>query len=407
WLAAQNTTNIVVAGGATATYPDPSLRTASGTELSRTLYGRVTFTNDWEVTTISTATGHPWILAAGSSADGRHLTGQQGNSKWLLQIEEGAYARFTSALLDSARGNVQVAGVLEVTGTIEFDSESTGKSWLGDEGYEGVIKANRILKKGNYEVNIRQTRLIVGAGGFGCAPEVTGLYFRNATNLTLTAEADMEIFSPFSSASKYDWGVYISPDTAFTIDTGTNTVTWGGAVRGSTRSTIIKTGTGTLVFTNGCVTTGASGMTKNHIDTIVSNGTLRVEAPASCGLASGTITVEGGATLAIGDGVTVLPSMVLESGSTIVFGRDAAVNESKTIALGGAVTMKLTGDYTGVRADTDVVLGTLAEGADLSLVTADLTELKPNPGWRSELAVEDSRLILRLIQRKGLVLQIR
>ena len=399
WLAMQNTTNIVFAGGAVATFPEPSLRTASGTTLSRTLYGRFTFTNDWEVTTVSTAIGHPWILAAGSSADGRHLTGQQGNSKWLLQIEEGAYARFTSALLDTARGNVQVAGVLEVTGTIEI--EASAKAYLGGEGYDGVIKANRIVKTGDGEVQIRQPRLVVGAGGLGCAPDVAGNYFRNFTNLTLTADADLEIFSPLNSKNKYDYGFFCGADLPVTIDTGAHTVTWGGAVRGSTRSTIIKTGAGTLVFTNGCATTGASGMTKNHINTIVSNGTLRVDAPSSCGLASGTVTVEGGATLAIGDGITISPNLTLQAGATVVFGKNAGVAAGQVITLGGAATVKLTGDYTDAPADADVVLGTLAEGADVSLVTADLTGLTLRPGRLAALVAENSRLLLRLTTPKG------
>lgn len=400
WLAMQNTTNIVFAGGAVATFPDPSLRTASGTTLSRTLYGRFTFTNDWEVTTISTATGHPWILAAGSSADGRHLTGQQGNSKWLLQIEEGAYARFTSALLDTARGNVQVAGVLEVTGTIEI--EASAKSYLGCEGYEGVIKANRIIKTGGAgRIDIRQPQLVIGAGGFGCTADATGYYFLNVTNLTLTADADMEIFSPLSSENKFDYGFFCGADLPVTIDTGAHTVTWGGAVRGSTRSTIVKTGTGTLVFTNGCATTGASGMTKNHINTIVSNGTLRVDAPSSCGLASGTVTVEGGATLAIGDGITISPNLTLQAGATVVFGKNAGVAAGQVITLGGAATVKLTGDYTDAPADADVVLGTLAEGADVSLVTADLTGLTLRPGRLAALVAENSRLLLRLTTPKG------
>ena len=52
-------------------------------------------------------------------------------------------------------------------------------------------------------------------------------------------------------------------------------------------------------------------------------------------------------------------------------------------------------------ADADVVLGTLAEGADVSLVTADLTGLTLRPGRLAALVAENSRLLLRLTTPKG------
>ena len=79
----------------------------------------------------------------------------------------------------------------------------------------------------------------------------------------------------------------------------------------------------------------------------------------------------------------------------------------QVITLGGAATVKLTGDYTDVLADTDVVLGTLAEGADVSLVTADLTGLTLRPGRLAALVAENSRLLLRLTTRKGTTIVIR
>ena len=54
-------------GGATATYPDPALRTASSSDRTRTLDGDFTFTADWTVNSVG---DKPWIIPDGSTVHG-------------------------------------------------------------------------------------------------------------------------------------------------------------------------------------------------------------------------------------------------------------------------------------------------------------------------------------------------
>ena len=80
-------------GGATATYPDPALRTASSTDRTRTLDGDFTFTADW---TVNSAGDKPWIIPDGSTVHGQRFTGAESPSNRILRVEQGGSAYFTS-----------------------------------------------------------------------------------------------------------------------------------------------------------------------------------------------------------------------------------------------------------------------------------------------------------------------
>ena len=67
-------------GGATATYPDPALRTSSSSDIARTLDGIFTFTANWNVSRIGDGS-HPWIIAPGSEVRGQAFTGSE-HRRW-------------------------------------------------------------------------------------------------------------------------------------------------------------------------------------------------------------------------------------------------------------------------------------------------------------------------------------
>ena len=79
-------------GGATATYPDNALRTASSTDRTRTLDGDFTFTADWTVNNVG---DYPWIVAAGAVVHGQRFTGTQKDQGRILRVEQGGNAYFT------------------------------------------------------------------------------------------------------------------------------------------------------------------------------------------------------------------------------------------------------------------------------------------------------------------------
>ena len=72
-------------GGATATYPDNALRTASSTDLARTLDGTFTFTADWIVNNVG---DYPWIVARNSVVRGQNFSGTQTAHHRILRVEE-------------------------------------------------------------------------------------------------------------------------------------------------------------------------------------------------------------------------------------------------------------------------------------------------------------------------------
>ena len=72
-------------GGATATYPDNALRTATSTDRTRTLDGDFTFTADWTVNKVG---DKPWIIPNGSVVHGRLFTGTQNAHHRILRVED-------------------------------------------------------------------------------------------------------------------------------------------------------------------------------------------------------------------------------------------------------------------------------------------------------------------------------
>ena len=152
-------------GGATATFPDNALRTASATANTLTLRGDFTFTADWSVNDVG---DYPWVVAAGSTVHGQGLTGSQTSGSRILRVEEGGSACFTAIALGTNLGGIDVDGWLEASGDITVDASSHFN--FGRDGNFGTVKADCIKKvSGNYAVYSRIPNLIVGEGGLGLA----------------------------------------------------------------------------------------------------------------------------------------------------------------------------------------------------------------------------------------------
>ena len=100
-------------GGATATYPDNALRTASSTDRTRTLDGDFTFTADWTVNNVG---DYPWIIPDGSVVHGQRFTGTQTGNHRILRVDKGGEAYFISVTNGNNRGDIDINGYLEASG---------------------------------------------------------------------------------------------------------------------------------------------------------------------------------------------------------------------------------------------------------------------------------------------------
>jgi hypothetical protein len=110
WLVEQ-TGAVKFPAGVTATYPDPSIRTSSSSDVARSLDGIFTFTDDWSVPSISDG-NHPWLLRPGSQIVGRNLTGSESGGR-ILYISEGASACFDTVSIGFKKGDIGLDGFLE------------------------------------------------------------------------------------------------------------------------------------------------------------------------------------------------------------------------------------------------------------------------------------------------------
>ncbi len=96
--------------GATATYPDASLRTASAPD--RTLDGTFTFTEDWIVNNVG---DYPWIVASNSVVRGKNFSGTQVSRHRILRVEQTGSAYFTTVTNGWDKGDIDIDGYLEVS----------------------------------------------------------------------------------------------------------------------------------------------------------------------------------------------------------------------------------------------------------------------------------------------------
>ena len=351
-------------GGATATYPDPALRTATSTDRTRTLDGDFTFTADWTVNNVG---DYPWIVPAGSVVHGQVLTGTQTGNNRILRVEEGGSAYFTSVTNGAKVGVMDIDGYLEVSD--EVIVQASGTSHFGREGNVGTVKAKRIAKIANSLVQSYIPNLVVGSGGLGCL--VQDYYWQLRANTTVTAYESFAFLGVYRSSGAYDWGIgFFDPEKGpltLTVNVPEGlTVQFGVAVRGN-GGTIRKAGKGTLVMSD--TFNGATGFTKPSIErTFVDEGTMRVLADGQFG--RGFVDVADGARLEFGPGVTLASrvygegTIQLADGVTIAAAAFPVIAKAAEFATASdAVTL----ETSGVTGQTAFITG--VDAADLSRFT--------------------------------------
>ena len=363
-------------GGATATYPDPVMRTAASTDLARTLDGDFTFTADWIATDLGNVNDAPWIIPDGSTVRGQNFSGLQTSHKSILRIDAGGYACFTTTTNGWDRGDLDIDGTLEATKEVIVrtnPTSSSNSSNFGRSGNIGTVKAPRIAKCEHASAVVHIPNLIVGAGGIG---SLTRDYiWRFDVDATVTFTEDCEIHGVYRSGYTYDWGIGCNATRTLTFNVlEGKTVTYGTGFSG-TACAIRKTGAGTLVMTD--TYNGDSGYVKQYANgTSIEEGTVRIAADGQLG--TGAVTISSGATLQVAGGVTLSNqvdgegTLYVEDGATLAIGSRPWYVGSVALASGANVTLTSgvsAGTYgllTGVSA-ADAASFTL-DGATLSVV---------------------------------------
>ena len=344
-------------GGATATYPDPLMRTSTSTANARTLDGDFTFTSDWIVNNVG---DYPWIVASNSTVRGQNFSGTQTSHHRILRVEETGYACFTTTTNGWDRGDLDIDGMLEATKEVVVRTNPSGGSTasrFGRSGNIGTVKAPRIVK---CEHSISQSlipNLIVGAGGIGSVCQ--DYTWRFEVDTTITATDDFEVLAVYRSAGLHDWGFGCSGTVTLTFNVPEGkTVTYGTGFSGTT-CTIRKTGAGTLVMTD--TFDGNSGFIKQYANgTIIEEGTVRLAANGQLG--TGPVTIASGARLEVAGGLALSNqvdgdgTLYLEDNVTLTMGSVPWSVGEVEVASGATVnvTSATTGTFsflTGVNAD--------------------------------------------------------
>ena len=365
-------------GGATATYPDSTMRTVSGTALNRTLYGDFTFTSDWFVPVITA--DNPWIVASGSTVHGRNLTGNQGSGYRILRIEPGANAYFSSVTNGYAIGDIDIDGYMEVSGDMIVNTSSgSNEARFGRPGNTGTVKAGRIAKKGNAIAVSHIPDLIVGSGGFGTLDQ--HYYWSFAADTTITAYESFEFLGVYNTAATppfKDWGLHIRDRHQITINVPEAlTVTCGIGILSATNPSccvIRKTGAGTLVMSDSFG--GYTGFGKDYgsdpslvAGLKVDAGTLRVAASGQLG--GGTVWLADGARMEVAPGVSI--SNRIDGNGTIQLADGVTLANNGNPSRAAAVEFATAGDKVTLTApdgtEAPFVFLTGVNAADLSRFT--------------------------------------
>ena len=325
-------------GGATATYPDNALRTASSTDQTRTLDGDFTFTSDWVVNRVG---DYPWIIPDGSTVHGQLFTGTQNSHHRILRIEESGSAYFTCVTNGWDIGDVDIDGYLEVSGEYVVQTSTSGgtAARFGRAGNIGTVKAYRIVKNRNGLVSSLIPNLIVGAGGMGSVHQ--DYYWRFDADTTVTAAEDFEFVGMYRSGYTYDWCLGLSANVTLTINVPENmTVTFGVSLRLS-GGFVRKTGAGTLVMTD--TYNGNSGYVKQFSGMFIDEGKVRLEATGQLG--AGSVELASGARLEVASGVTLSNvvngdgTLYLENGVTVAIPGNPVCVGAVELASGASVAV--------------------------------------------------------------------
>ena len=354
-------------GGATATYPDHALRTASSSDIARTLDGVFTFTADWNVPNLGDG-NHPWRIPAGSEVYGQVFTGSESGNNRTLYIANGGYARFTTVAIGDNCGNIGIDGFLEATTEVTVGSKG-GSGYLGSGGTTGTIKAPCIRKVGGYFVYVQIPNMIVGAGGFGADWKDYDLRFYNDVNIT--ASASFDFLGVYSTSNPKDWNLNLNGRT-LTINVPEGlTVTFG--VTATASGVVRKKGKGTLIMTD-TDKKGQTGYVKDYTGgTFIEEGTVRVAASDQIG--TGDVTIYPSARLELAAGVTVtnvvktsdigVGTLYMENGSSVALSAASPCNlERFELASGASATIT-----TSSSADAGAVLLSGAVGDYSSRLT--------------------------------------
>ena len=316
-------------GGATATYPDPSLRSDFSDARYRTLYGNFTFTANWSVPNMSVE--RAWVIPSGSSVSGKKFTGTQGSFRLTLQINAGGAAHFTEMEMGWSRGDFECKGTLVIDGlyvhVVSTSETNTGVSNIGRAGSTGTLYANKIEKRYYSYLTEFITHLVVGSGGIRLT-ERSYHPMKFDADTTIRAADDFGILTDFAGDGTDFHGVNLNGYT-ITINTEDesgvgHTVTFGTSVRAE-GGVLRKIGAGTLVMQDGDLASKTNFVKRYTGGTVVEAGTLLVK--NSNQLGSGAVTLHPGATLEVTDGVTFANDVV------------AASQGGGTIRVSGAVTL--------------------------------------------------------------------
>ena len=317
-------------GGATATYPDPSLRRDFSAERYRTLYGNFTFTQNWSVPG-NDSWDRPWVIPSGTSVTGQKFTGTQGSFKRILLINAGGSAYFTEMTMGWNCGDFECKGTLVIDGLyvhiVSQAANNTGVSHIGRAGSTGTLYANKIEKRYYSYLTEYITHLVVGSGGI----RLTESSYHPMTfdaDTTIRAADDFGILTDFAGDGTDFHGVSLSGHT-ITINTEDesgvgHTVTFGTSVRAE-GGVLRKTGAGTLVMQDGDLASKTNFVKRYTGGTVVEAGTLLVKGANQLG--SGNVTLHPGATVEFADGVTCANSVV------------ASAQGGGTLRVSGAVTL--------------------------------------------------------------------
>ena len=392
-------------GGATASVPEPELRTTYETELNRTFYGNVTFTSDITVAGL-VGMEKPWIVPSGSVVNGQAIAGTQGGHGRILLVEQGGVANFTSLTMGWDTGDFEIHGELNVSGTVTHVCHNGARGWSSNcfrESNTGVVRMNGFYKQHGDVDDVGVETMVIGSGGISYSG--IGWPIRFAHNSTIRAAADFGIQNAeaYSSGDTDDHGLLFN---GYTVTFNTegedgvaHTVTLGSSIRNAA-GVLRKTGAGTLILQDGDRDTN-TGWTKKYTGgTMIEAGTVQVLDNGQLG--SGAIAVNGGI-LEIGEGVTSAPAVALAEGTTLtvdVTERSEAAAVALT-ATGGA-TVKVKGTLAPGALRNGVTLADSCDDATLTNLTLDASQI--NNG-RLKLAVKDGKLILGV--RKGLTIVIR
>ena len=300
---------VTFAGGATATAPG----TTSGA-YGNVLSGDITFTANWTL-----PAGVAYTVPSGSQITGAAVSG--GSASFIV-IEYGGVAKFASATLARNGLHITVYGELDIDGWCTCNATNdTFNEFPSATFSPGLIRAGGFKRTGDKVVcGFNATNLYVGANGlYNESTTHPDWFWLNREGVIYHAYDDFDIHG---STAEHAFCIF---EATATFNTHGHVVTWTAKINGGDTAKIVKDGDGVFEMRpNGIFGNNADGVKVMPIE--VRGGVFK----QGNAVVTGPVTVRGGATLAVADGVTIANAITLEAGATLEFGSGAVV--------GGAVT---------------------------------------------------------------------